>query len=149
MNNSIIASLTQQYQYGINSLPFVMDYINENFSELEIKSVSPYSFTIGSNHNNETIDYEIELQRSLFYGDLFISINPNDNQLQDEKIKLSYRSYWNEKPFYKHITRQIEIENLVNESSVSTELFDKITLDQISSKYDVYVTFLGFKIDII
>ncbi|MGJ1351998.1 hypothetical protein ACR79P_06505 [Sphingobacterium spiritivorum] len=149
MKQANLASLMQQYQYGINSLPFVVDYIRENFSQLEIKSVSPYSFTIGSNFNGEPISYDFDQEYSLFYGDLFLSVNPNSNVLQNEEIVLTYRSYWNTKPYLKRITRQIEIENLVNESSVSTELFDKITLDQTSSKYDVYVTFVGFKIDII
>jgi len=144
-----IASLTDRYQYGIDSLPFVIDYVRENFSHLEIKSVSPYSFTIGSSWNGEQISYVESYENCLFYGDLAISINPNSNVLADEHIKLTYRSYWNKIRFVKHITRKVEIENLINESTVSTELFDEIHLEQLSGSYDVYVTFKGFKIDVV
>lgn len=144
-----IASLTQQYQYGIGSLPFVIDYVREHFSQLEIKSVSPYAFAIGSNFNGENISYEVEHENCLFFGELSIQINPNSNVLADELIEVQYRSYWNNVPFFKRISRKVEIENLINESTVSVELFDKITLTQLSNSYDVYVTFKGFKIDVI
>lgn len=144
-----IENLIKEYQYGIDSLPFVLDAVRTNFSHLEIKSVNPYFFTIGSNFNNEGLKYDIELVNSLMYGRLYISINPNGNPIADEVIKLKYRSYFDKIPFWKHITRKVEIENLINESTVSTELFDKIELEQLSDSYDVYVTFAGFKIDII
>lgn len=144
-----IQSLSRQYQYGIDSLPFVIDFIKENFSHLEIKSVSPYSFTIGSNWNDEGLNYDIELSNTLMYGNLNLSINPNGNPIADELIQLKYRSYFDKKPFFKHITRKVEIENIINESTISVELFDKIELTQMSNAYDLYVTFTGFKIDVI
>jgi|GEM_PF-2281670 len=146
-----ISSLEGRYQYGIDSLAFVLDYVRDNFSHLEIKSVSPYSFTIGSDWHgdNPTLVYHAEYENCLFYGDLSVSINPNGNPIADELIELRYRSYWDKQPFIKWITRKVEIENLINESTVSVELFDRITLTQLSSAYDVYVTFKGFKLDVI
>lgn len=148
-NTHLLTNLVRQYQYGIDSLPFVIDYIKDNFSFLEIKSVSPYSFTIGSDNHGENIQMDIELKNSLFFGDLQICINPNSNPLADELIELKYRSYWNTRPYWKFITRKVEIENLINESTYSRELFDSIELTQLSNSYDVYVTFTGFKIDVI
>lgn len=146
--NQSIASLSTKYQYGILSLPFVIDYINENFASRQIKSISPHSFTIGSNHNGENIGYNIEQHNCLFFGELHLSINPNENALQDETIKIRYRSWFNTQPYYKHIQRVVEQENYINEQTVSHELFDHLTLAQGSLKYDVYLTFIGFKIDI-
>lgn len=148
-NRHLIASLIEQYQYGIASLPFVLDYITAAFPQYEIKSVSPISFAIGSNNHNEGLSYEHELKNSLFFGDLKISINPNTDDLAFEEIRLRYRSHWNFRPYWKTITRKVEEENLINEATVTTELFDKIELTQVSSKYDLYVEFVGFKIDII
>ncbi len=145
----IISSSLKKYSYGIDSLHFVIDYIRENFTYLEIKSIQPYSFTIGSNHNGESVSFDFEQANSLFYGMLTLSINPNQNLLQEEEILVKYRSYWNKRPFWKYIRRQVENENLINEASTTTELFDQIELSQDSTKYDLYLTFVGFKIDII
>lgn len=141
-------------EYNINesektimSLDFVLLYLQRNFPHIDVKSVTPYSFTIGSNNHSENIDDSIDLPRSLFFGQLQICINPNDAPLAPEKIEIKYQSYLNVKPFFKTITRQVEQENLINESSVSNELFDTLTITQASDKYDFYLTFMGFKID--
>jgi len=148
-----ISVLEGRYQYGIDSLAFVLDYVRDNFPHLEIKSVSPYSFTLGSSWQpdpwKENIGYGADYANCLFYGHLSISINPNSDVLADELIELRYRSYWNKIPFWKRITRKVEIENLINESTVSVELFDRIDLSQLSASYDLYVTFKGFKLDVI
>jgi hypothetical protein len=131
----------------IMSLDYVIDYLNKRFPHLSIKSVTPYSFTIGSNNQGEGLSQTEEQQRTLFFGLLNISINPNDNALAPEKIEIKYRSYFNPTPYFKTITRQVESENLINESSQSYELFDSLTISQSSTKYDFYLTFIGFKID--
>lgn len=135
-------------QKELMSIDFILLFIRRRFPNMQVKSTTPWSFTIGSNNNGEDLPSDYELQnKSLFYGKLFLSINPNDNPLASEKIKIKYRSYFNDKPFFKHITRQVEMENLINENSFSDELFDELTIDQQSNKYDVYFTFVGFKID--
>jgi len=137
----------QDNEKQIMSLDFVLLYLNRNFPHIDVKSVTPYSFTIGSNNHAEGIEDNIDLPRSLFFGMLQVCINPNDAPLAVEKIEIKYRSYLNVKPFIKTITRQVEQENLINESSVSNELFDSLTITQASDKYDFYLTFMGFKID--
>lgn len=132
---------------NILSLDYILLYINKNFPHLQVQSITPFSFTIGSNNHDENIEDSISLPGSLFFGKLFICINPNDAPLAPEKIEIKYRSYLNRVPFFKTITRQVEQENLINESSVSEELFDSLTITQASEKYDFYLTFMGFKID--
>ncbi len=130
------------------SVDFILLFIRRRFPQKQIKSVTPWSFTVGSNNNGEDLPNSYELtNKSLFYGKLFLSVNPNDNPLANEKIKIKYQSYFNDKPFFKHITRQVEMENIINENSFSDELFDELTIEQQSNKYDVYFTFVGFKLD--
>ena len=131
----------------IMSLPFVEKYLSMNFPNIVIESVTPFSFTIGSNNQGEDIENSIDFQHSLFFGVLQICINPNGSDLQPEKIELKYRSYLNHKPFIKTITRIVETENMINEASESKELFDNLEISQTSTVYDFYVTFFGFKID--
>jgi len=142
-----LRSLTSNYQYGIMSLPFCIDFVRENFPHLQIKSISPYSFTIGSQNNEENISYNHQQSNSLFFGKLYLNINPNENELEPEVIKITFRSYFNTIPYEKHINRIVERENLINEQTYSEELFDNISLIQTSKKYDLYLTFVGFKID--
>lgn len=132
----------------ILSLDYILQYISRSFSYKQVKSVTPYSFTVGSNNRGENLNQEYGLTSSLFFGHLFLSINPNDNDLADEKIEIKYRSYFNQKPYYKYITRFVEKENLINESTNSIELFDDLQITQQSNKYDFYFTFIGFKIDV-
>lgn len=131
----------------IMSLDYILKYIERNFSQYVVKSVTPFTFTIGSNNHSEPIEDNFQIDRSLFFGYLQICINPNDAPLEAEKIEIKYRSFLNTIPFFKTITRQVEQENLINESSESRELFDQLTISQSSTKYDFYVTFIGFKID--
>lgn len=131
----------------IMSLPFIGLYLRRNFPALTIKSVTPFSFTIGSNNNGENLEEEYAIERCLFFGTLQICINPNGNALANEKIEIKYRSYFNGLPYFKTITRIVEQENLINEASFSTELFDSLQISQASNKYDFYLTFIGFKID--
>ncbi|QNK64251.1 hypothetical protein H7F33_07140 [Pedobacter sp. PAMC26386] len=133
----------------INSLDFIEDFLERNYAQKKIRSITPYSFTIGSNNNNEGLSYQYGLTKSLFFGQLQLSVNPNNNNLQDERIVIKYRSYFNHTPFYKFITRFVEKENLINEASNSIELFDDLVITQQSTKYDFYFTFIGFKIDLI
>lgn len=131
----------------IMSLDYILLYLKRRFPHIDVKSYVPFSFTIGSNNQGEGIEDTFEMQRSLFFGHLNISINPNDAPLEEEKIEIKYRSYFNTIPFIKTVTRQVEKENLINESSQSNELFDQLTISQQSDKYDFYLTFIGFKID--
>lgn len=131
----------------IMSLDYILLYIKRNFPHLQVKSISPFSFTVGSNNHAEPIENSLDLPNSLFFGTLQICINPTNAVLQAEKIEIKYRSYLNRVPYFKTITREVEIENLINESSESKELFDSISITQTSTKYDFYLTFLGFKID--
>lgn len=131
----------------IMSLDYILLYIKRNFPHIQTKSITPFSFTIGSKNNDEPIQNTLELPNSLFFGTLQICINPTDAILQAERIRIKYRSYLNRTPFFKTITRMVETENLINESSESKELFDSISITQTSTKYDFYLTFLGFKID--
>lgn len=133
----------------INSLPFIEEFLSRNYAQKKIKAITPYSFTIGSNNNGEGLQYTYGLSKSLFFGTLQLSINPNNRNLQEERIIIKYRSYFNHTPFYKYITRFVEKENLINESSSSIELFDDLVITQQSNKYDFYFTFIGFKIDLI
>jgi len=131
----------------IMSLDFILLYLRRNFPRFTIKTVTPYSFTIGSNNNEEGLENNVAFTKSLFFGQLHLCINPNTNPLANELIRIKYKSYLNSKPYFKTITRIIEIENLINESTVSNELFDELTITQASDKYDFYFTFIGFKID--
>jgi hypothetical protein len=133
----------------INSLGFIEEFIARNYAQKKIKSITPYAFAIGSKNNGEDLEYDYNIPKSLFFGYLQLSINPNDNNLQPEKIVLKYRSYLNHTPFYKYITRYVEKENLINEASSSLQLFDDLTLVQQSTKYDTYLEFVGYKIDLI
>ena len=137
----------KENEMQIMSLPFITKYLEMNFPSINIQTVTPYSFTIGSNNQGENIDNQINFPQSLFFGILQVCINPNDSQLSEERIEIKYRSYLNEKPFYKTITRLIELENYINEASESNELFDDLQITQASVKYDFYLTFVGFKID--
>lgn len=132
---------------NIMSLDYILLYLQRNFSHISVKSVSPYSFTVGSNNQGEGLELDFSIQNCLFFGMLQISINPNDGNLQAEKIEIKYRSYLNNQPYLKTITRFVETENLINESSQSYELFDSLEVAQASTKYDFYFTFIGFKID--
>lgn len=135
-------------QKELMSVDFILLFIRRRFPSFQIKSVTPWSFTVGSNNHAEDLPSVYELpNKSIFYGKLFLSINPNSNPLASEQIKIKYRSYFNDKPFFKHITRQVEMENIINENSFSDELFDQLSIEQQSNKYDVYFTFVGFKID--
>ncbi|PRY50387.1 hypothetical protein B0I27_109110 [Arcticibacter pallidicorallinus] len=133
----------------ILSLGYIRQYLEKNYAGRRIKSITPYSFTVGSDHNNEGLQLHLGIEKALFYGHLYLSINPNDKNLQEEKIVIKYRSYFNHTPYFKHITRFVEKENLINESSSSIELFDSLEIAQQSTKYDFYFTFIGFKIDFI
>jgi hypothetical protein len=133
----------------IMSLDYVLTYMERSFPLLQVASVRPYSFTIGSNNHAEGIQDHFEMKKCLFFGKLQICINPNGTAMVPEKIEIIYRSHLNDRPYFKTITRLVEIENYINESSESVELFDLITITQASSSYDFYCTFLGFKIDIV
>lgn len=139
-------NITSQ-QGNLMSLDFILLLIKKQFPHLIIRTITPYTFTIGSNNNGENLPLEEDLKSSMLFGNLQLCINPNDNPLATEKVQIRYRSYFNTKPYFKTITRQIEIENWLNEATVSTELFDKLTITQQSDAYDVYLTFIGFKID--
>lgn len=133
----------------INSLAFVREFLERNHAKKKIRSITPYAFAIGSNNHDEGLTYNYGLKNSLFFGYLQLSINPNESNLQEERITVKYRSYFNHTPYYKNITRFVEQENLINEASSSIELFDDLVITQQSTKYDFYFTFVGFKIDLI
>lgn len=133
----------------IMSLDYVLTYMERSFPLLKVSSVRPFSFTIGSNNHGEGISNKLEMKKCLFFGKLQICINPNGNLMVPEKIEIKYRSHFNDRPYLKTITRIVEIENYINESSESVELFDQLTITQESSAYDFYLTFYGFKIDVV
>ena len=133
----------------IASLPFIRQYLERAFSGRTIKSVTPYAFTVGSNFQNEGLTYNEGTDKAVFYGHLYLSINPNSNDLQPERIQIKYRSYLHHRPFIKTITRFVEKENLINEASQTLELFDSLEVTQQSTRYDFYFTFLGYKIDFV
>lgn len=135
--------------FNIYSPDYIRAFLRENYPQKEIRSVIPYSFTVGSNNDGENLASSYKLERALFYGFLYLNVNPNSNALQAEKIEIKYRSYFNVTPYKKRITRIVEIENLINENSSSIELFDDLEITQYSTKYDFYLTFVGYKIDII
>lgn len=131
----------------IMSLDYILVYLERNFPFLTVSSVRPFSFTIGSNNHNEGIENVFQMNSCLFFGNLNVCINPNGVEMEAEKIEIKYRSYFNQVPFIKTITRMVEIENYINEASVTAELFDNLDISQQSTAYDFYLTFLGFKID--
>lgn len=133
---------------NIYSLDYIKEFFRHNYAQKQIKSITPYSFTVGSQNNGENIQDTILIPDSIFYGFLYLCINPNENPLQNEVIKIRYRSYFNVTPYYKYISRFVEDENYINENSDSLELFDELTIQQASTKYDFYLTFVGFKIDV-
>lgn len=133
----------------IENLDFILEFMAAHHASKRVKSIKPYSFTIGSNHHGENLSLSYGLTNSLFYGKLQLCINPNDAPLAPEKIQIKYRSYLNHTPYDKYITRIVEKENLINEASDSLELFDNLQVTQQSNKYDFYFTFIGFKIDLI
>lgn len=141
--------LDRKPEVQINSIEFAKEFVALHHTDKQIKSVKPYSFTVGSNNHNEGLTYSYGKMYSLFYGYLYLNVNPNGNPLQDEKIEIRYRSYFNKKPYFKYITRIVEKENMINESSSSIELFDMLEVTQASTRYDFYYTFVGFKIDLI
>ncbi|MFB2120050.1 hypothetical protein [Parapedobacter sp. 2B3] len=147
-------SINFAYERGVNefniySPAYIRSFLAENYSRMKVKSVIPYSFTVGSDNNGEDLPKDYHIPNSLFFGFFNLSVNPNDNALQPEKIEIQYRSYFNIEPYMKRITRYVEQENLINENSQSIELFDLLELNFESTKYDTYFTFVGYKIDIL
>lgn len=130
--------------YQINSLEFAREFIEVNHPKRKIHDVIPYAFTIGSSNNGENLPTQFKQPNALFFGFLTLCVNPNENVLQDEVIKIKYQSYFNVNPYYKHINRIVEQENLINEITTSIELFDDIELVQASQKYECYLTFTGY-----
>lgn len=141
--------LDKKPENQINSLEYIKEFLSAHYAQKQIKSIKPYCFTVGSDNHGEGLKYDYGLTNSLFFGNLYLSINPTGDVLQDEKIEIKYRSYLNHTPYYKYITRVVEKENMINEASASTELFDSLQVTQASSRYDFYFSFVGFKIDLI
>lgn len=139
----------QQKEINLYSNDYILEYLKNNYPQKAIRSIIPYSFTVGSNNNLEGLSLSYGLEKSLFYGFLYLCISPNDSNLAPEKIVIEYRSYLSQFPYQKRITRFVEQENLINENSSSLELFDLLTVTQESLKYDFYLTFVGFKIDLV
>ena len=130
----------------ILSLDYAIKYLQQNFPDIQLDAVRPFAFVIGSNNNAEGIPNQFTAKDSLFFGNLKISINPNTSNMVTEKIRVKYRSFYNgNKPYWKHITRLIDGENIIYEASQTSELFSQIEIAQESSAYDLYVEFLGFK----
>ena len=138
----------QVRDYQINSIEFAREFIEVNHPKRKIYRVIPYAFTIGSNNNSEGLPAEFNQNGCLFFGNLTICLNPNTSDLANELIRIRYRSYFNVIPYFKYITRIVEMENLINEITTSVELFDSLTIQQSSAKYDFYLTFTGYKIDV-
>jgi hypothetical protein len=130
------------------TIDFCLSYLELYHTKKSIKAVTPFSFMLGSDPQN---DIKTETPNSLYWGKVILDINPNLSQLVNSTIVLKIESMLgsnsNGNPITKKITRYIESENFLNESSERFEFFRSLELTNLSTAYDVYVTFIGFKID--
>lgn len=131
-----------------DNIDYCLKYMELYHTTKAIKAVTPFSFFLGSGANMDT---KLLNNNSLFWGKVILDINPNGSTLVDTKIVLELGSMFSSNYLHssetKKITRTIERENFVNESSERHEFFDSCELTSLSTAYDVYVTFIGFKID--
>lgn len=130
------------------TIDYCLKYMELYHTTKAIKAVTPYSFFLGT---GEGMDLKLENNNSLFWGKVILDINPNGGLLVNTQIVLKIGSMFTSNSLHgaqeKKITRYIEKENFLNESSERWEFFNALELTGISTAYDVYVTFIGFKID--
>lgn len=126
---------------------WVLLYLQHNFPDRIIESVTPFSTTIGSNNHTEGLENELRIKGSMFFGKLQLDINPNGNTFANDNITIEIDSLLNTKPFTRHLNRIVEIQNYVNEQTERIELFDRVKVISTSTLYDCYLALIGFKID--
>lgn len=126
---------------------WVLLYLQHNFPNRRIESVTPYSHTLGSNNNSEGLENELFIKGSMFFGKLQLDINPNGNTFAADNITIEIDSLLNTKVFTRHLNRIIEVQNYLNEQTERIELFDRLKIISSSSLYDSYLALIGFKID--
>lgn len=142
-----LININQQTSKDILSLDWVLLYIQKNYPQYQVKSVSPYTFTLGSSNHGEGLELEKEIPNTLFFGKLQLDINPNGSTFANDNINLIIHSLFNPTSFDRHLNRIIEIQNYINEQTERTELFSRVEITSNSSLYDTYLSFIGFKID--
>jgi len=126
---------------------WVLLYLQHNFPDRRIESVTPFSYTIGSNNHGEGLENELKISGSMFFGKLQLDVNPNGNAFANDNITIELDSLFNTKVFTRHLNRIIEIQNYLNEQTERIELFDRIKITSSSTLYDSYLALIGFKID--
>ncbi|RQO68524.1 hypothetical protein DBR40_19985 [Pedobacter sp. KBW01] len=126
---------------------WVLLYLQHNFPDRRIESVTPYSDTIGSVNHSEGLENELKINGSMFFGKLQLDINPNGSSFAADNITIEIDSLLNTKVFTRHLNRIVEIQNYINEQTERIELFDRVKVVQTSTLYDTYLAFIGFKID--
>jgi len=131
------------------TIDFCMSYLEHFHTRKDVRSVLPFSFMIGSDVG---MDRETKTENSLYWGKVTFDINPNLTPLVDSKLELSIHSLVSanslQKPHIKKLTRYVEEQNYLNEATERFEFFSKLELTALSPAYDVYATFIGFKIDL-
>lgn len=133
----------------ISTVDYALAYLELYHTKKSVRAVTPFSFMLGSDAG---MPLKTETENSLYWGKVILDINPNLSPLVDTTIVLKINSMLDSnatsRSSEKRITRYIEKENFLNESSERFEFFDFIELANLSTAYDVYVTFIGFKIDL-
>nr|8A06_E Chain E, Penton protein P12 [Flavobacterium phage FLiP] len=132
-----------------NTIDFCLSYLELYHTTKAVKACTPFSFILGSDAGMQRAT---ETTESLYWGKVILDINPNLSPLVNTTIVLEIESMLSSNSINrsenKRITRYIEKENFVNESSERFEFFKSMELSHLSTAYDVYVTFIGFKIDL-
>lgn len=132
----------------ILSLDWVLLYLQHNFPNLQVKEVVPYTHALGTNNHNEGLDQVLEIKNSLFFGRLQLDINPNGSAFVAEEVTIQISSLFNHARYTRHLNRIIEIQNFLNEQTERIELFDRLSIENVSTGYDTYMTFIGFKLEV-
>lgn len=142
-----LQTINVQASKDILSLDWVLIYLQVNYPRYQIKSVTPYTFTLGSNNHSEGLELTKKEPHTLFFGKLQLDINPNGDAFANDNISLKIHSLFNPVSFDRHLTRIIEIQNYINEQTERIELFDNVEITSNSILYDTYLSFIGFKIE--
>lgn len=141
-------SYNEELANNPETIDYCLKYMELYHTTKAVKAVTPFSFFLGT---GDGMDLKLETVNSLYWGKVILDINPNLSPLINTTIVLEigsmFMSNTNRQSQKKKITRYIEKENFLNESSERFEFFDQLELTSLSTAYDVYVTFIGFKID--
>lgn len=139
----------RRFKLQINTPEYLKAYLRENYPRFQIKSIIPFSFCIGTSNHGVTLQKEIIKSNCLYFGILNFTMSPISVDAVTERVEIEYTSFLNFQPYKKRITRLVVPENTINENSSNYELFEDCKINFESNKYDTYLNFVGYRIDLI